>query len=800
MSKSPKEPLRLDPAKLMTMKEPFIVRVEKMRGSSRMPIELPVRGDGLAPGEGWDKDSILKIDNWLATTWSGGGVYRILVVDQQGDRLEWESVYDPRQFPERIPETMTPVGSAPAAAPAPQAATATFNGSWPPQVIGWSTPPQVSGNAGPQQSTAGPWAQPGAGAPGMPPPGYNGSSGNGFNGNGNGNYNNGNGGGGWAAPGWTPPSSRRRYSPRPWSDDTVSNPWFSPPPPVTPYRERERDDRGEEERRKLQEQLQKMQEERLAANYQAQLDRLQQEHRMQLQALQEEIRRNAERLATTSATSPEAEQLREQRAQLERERLIAQQEEKERREELRREHERLQLEDRFRQMQEMIVKTNEAAQNQLREIVNVISTKSTGPDPAVSQLQDQLRAQQEEMRRAQERLENENRMREMREQMRMQEEANRRQLEALQMQLQQNRGPDPALTLMQTLMDRQTAAMQEAMRNQQQTFDRMNNQSMTARDVIALVKDSSSGIDDLRKTLTNTYSDIFNTQKMVVEHAMQLSGGGGPSLGERVIEGAVERVGALADKYLTVQRDRTVSAAKAQQAQADAAAAQAAAYAAAVQRNAPAGAAQATPPASPAAQAAAQAAAQVKKQQRQAPTTAPAESASGGLGDAGAATGAPGATTPPMGKVIQMRRHGRTDEEWFGLALPEVKKLRTGVAKFLQSIGRMDAQGNHDPDLDENGNPIGYGPEQCAQFLLIGANRISGLNVAVPAFDNLFKEGRFADFLDVVLPDAPQPFRDDVVKCVLAEMEAAGEGPEVADVDDETDEADDDEAEDEAAE
>ena len=120
-----KEERGLDPAKLQEMHEPLTIRVERVRGNQRQPIEIPGR-EGAAPGTGWSREEVLKLETWLVNEWTGGGCYRFMVVDAQGTKMEWDGVWDPRQFPERAPPNLASA-TAPTAAPvvvAPQLSAA----------------------------------------------------------------------------------------------------------------------------------------------------------------------------------------------------------------------------------------------------------------------------------------------------------------------------------------------------------------------------------------------------------------------------------------------------------------------------------------------------------------------------------------------------------------------------------------------------------------------------------------------------------------------------------------------------
>src|SRR5262249_29349443 len=92
----------LDLVKLNALQDPLLLRVVKIKGNVEQPIELPAK-DNLPPGAGWTRDEVLSLENWLVTRWSGGGYYRVTVVDSRGAELKWTFLIDPRTWPERVP-------------------------------------------------------------------------------------------------------------------------------------------------------------------------------------------------------------------------------------------------------------------------------------------------------------------------------------------------------------------------------------------------------------------------------------------------------------------------------------------------------------------------------------------------------------------------------------------------------------------------------------------------------------------------------------------------------------------------
>lgn len=809
MSKEKKDALRFDPGKLEDMQEPLTVRVEKIRGSARTPIDLPPREEGDAPGMMWDKNSVRRIESWLVNDWSGGGIYRILIVDKNGERMEWEAVYDPRNFPERIPPTMNAVipgsssnnGPSPPPPPIQQQTAAQVSmpqGHWPPHASAYQ-PIQMLGANG---SLGGPPM-----APPMPPTQ-------------------------WTQPPW----ERQSWAPT-WSPP----PRVAPPTPAAHSDEPERFRRHrptaeedferkrlEDQARQLQEQVQRLERDRLEVEHKASLERVQQTHAQQMAALQDEVRRITERATQVPVPDPALSQLREerdalnrQREQMERDRLEAERRATERAERANAEEK---VNRRFEEMMAVVAKLAE-------------TPKQTGPDPTLLALQEQIRRQEEEMRRnveraerekerllserqrEQDRIEQERRERDRleadrREREALKEEARRREEETRrlidEMKSSQNKGPDPLIEYMRESSRQQIEAMKDLARQQQDAANRMQGFMMPPRDIISMVKDSSNGMDTLQRNVMGIYNDIFQTQRGLIEQAAQLNGGGGDPASVRLLEQGISRAAEFAERYVSAKRDEAVSQAKVQQTAAEAQSrAWQAQQAAAAAQVAHAQAAQQHQHEAPHAQAQGgglggtdpEAAKPRKAKRPKEAKPTPAQAPMPENVKRQAATD-DGTTDPETGatiaKVIQLRPLGHSDEEWFGVALDQVKKLRAGVAEFLDAV-QADP-----PRVDpKTGQIAGLSPEQTVMLIVRAVNYGITQNVDVRAFRQLFVSEQFADFMDVLLPDAHIQYRADCVS-ILAEIakqsreEAKNnEDPQVEDVEDPEEEDDEDDDEDE---
>lgn len=808
---SAKKDMRFDPALLDSMQEPLSVRVEKIRGGNRMPIDLPARDSDMAPGVGWDRDSVRRLESWLVNDWSGGGLYNFVVVDSSGRKMEWQAIYDPREFPEKTPPTMQASVVQPAmsttmrppsnvaAPPVAQANTGPIGGVWPPP--GYTYLPTV-----PQQPAQ-------AAAPQTMPQQPMMST--------------------WPWLGFPPTQIVQQPAQQPAQAQATSlrQNMFEQDFPRRRARfldEEENEKKNLEQRaRDLEDRIRQAEKEKLEAEHRAALDKAKQEQERQLEglrqaqaqqaaALQEEIRRMRE--APAVGPNPELEALKEERAKIEKERERMERDNREAREKAEREmkeaKEREETNRRFEALQNLIAKLAE-------------QPKQTGPDPTLLALQEQQKMMQTQLEREREKYENERREREreekarldreaIKEDIRRREEDAKRREDLLMAQLNDlkssaNRGPDPLIMAMQEASRSQIDAMKEIMRVQQTNTDRMQTFMMSPRDILLMQKENSSGLDDLKKDIIGTYKDVFDMQRELMMQAANLNqSGDSPTM--RLVEEGLKRAGDLADRYFKTKRDEVVSAAKVQEAAVTAQAHQAQAYAiqqarmadmarreeavrqaAAVGGNGLHGAGVAATAVTPTLTV--NVAAKPKKKNGK------GDSYTEELKNAEAKPEVPAEASVDPGqtisleehrkKVAKVTRYGKTDEEWFGEAFPHVKSLREAVDEFCKSL-QMEPK-RVDP---KTGEIIGASPEQCVEFLIRAVNYMFAQNVRVPAVTDLFMQDRFAELLDILVPDAPQGYRDDCVKILYAMAEEAQKEnapPEVADVEEEEDDEDEDE-------
>lgn len=405
------------------------------------------------------------------------------------------------------------------------------------------------------------------------------------------------------------------------------------------------------------------------------------------------------------------------------------------------------------------------------------------------------------------------------------------QIQAMQAQQQtllaqaQTKGPDPMIQLMMEQNRNSMEAMKEIARQSSTQIEKMQNYMMNPRDMIAMQREAASMSDSVTKKMADAYGSALDMHGRVLEQAMTLNQGGSPVV--ELIEKGIGNVKDLAERYVT-----STNRAKAVEAQAVAAAQQAQAQAQAVQAQANAAIAQAEIRA---------------RQMAQAPVPAPVtqpvhQPRSNGLGGTNGANAAiaananafeewkkqreSGVETPPKpretasvaprptpveivekvpAQAVQVQKaqpaqqaRPRTDIEWFGPALDEVNRMREAVDSFLVALGNGTAV------LDEKAATA----ENVARSILIAASHIEQHRIPVPAVSELLGQGNLIEFMQLILPKAPEVYHHDVIKAMLVitgqiedpqevenelaeqRAEAASDAEEDEDDDDETDSED----------
>jgi hypothetical protein len=267
----------------------------------------------------------------------------------------------------------------------------------------------------------------------------------------------------------------------------------------------------------------------------------------------------------------------------------------------------------------------------------------------------------------------------------------------------------------------------------------------------------------------------MDMQRNAVEQILQLNSGGGNET-IQLIEKGLDRASQFAEKFIGGKTREAVSAqqSQAQLAQANAAAMQAQAQAMTVQAQmqrhqaAQADTGLAGPKVIPA-------------------SVAVAATAQSSEKPSGNSAWSAGPTAPNGATEVIKRTLGHTDEEWFGPIMPRVTELRDGVDRFIESISMNPAR------LKKDGTVDGVEPETAASVILQAAMLVMQQNIQIPAMMELLGQGRVADFMDVLLPNAPQPYRDEVAQMVLAELQGGSDDGE--DEDEDEDDGDEDGAE-----
>lgn len=436
----------------------------------------------------------------------------------------------------------------------------------------------------------------------------------------------------------------------------------------------------------------------------------------------------------------------------------------------------------------------------IKESANV---RPTGPDPAIEALREQNKLLAQQAADEKREREAERRDAQLREMIKAQADESNRRMEMAQRQHEQtiatmqaqlaaaansSNKPDQMLSFMQEQTRQHSEALKEIARSNQATIDRMQTSMMNPRDILMLAKESANGAEQATERVTNFFGKVVEMQQRVTENALQMQPGGSGVID--VVRDGVSSFKELAEKYVGAksQSERFAYQAQAQVADAQARGIEAQAYAANVAANPRApmparvealassglGGGTVTPITSAR-----------RKKKRKADRVAAAQGV--------APTAAPGST---------VKRLGKTDDEWFGpVLIEEVVGLREGVAHFVESLSVTPVR------LDEKTKqPEGVSPEMACQGIVQAAQLVMQQGVQVPVMQELLFPERFADFVDVLLPDAPQSYRDDVVVGVIELLQkltgqaatpkprAGEEGAEGSD--DEEDEEDEDDDED----
>lgn len=373
-----------------------------------------------------------------------------------------------------------------------------------------------------------------------------------------------------------------------------------------------------------------------------------------------------------------------------------------------------------------------------------------------------LRAQLENERRERE---TERRERETRDQMVAMKQSIDAQIVAMREGMQQlvaasaNKGMDPMMQVMMEQSRNSIAAMERIANQSNGAIEKFQTFMMRPHDVMALAKESSSGVDAVTQKMANAYGSVMEMQQKVLENAMSLNQGGSPMV-DMIREGAAH-VKELAERYVT-----TSNRAKQVEAQSQAAIAHARAQSEAIQAQAQAQIVNA----------------QSRTQMQTAVPAAPPRPAAqpqAGLGDAPPTGRAafeewkkrhdsstaqpekPRETVEPVTPVAtpvasngNTHSTSRTDLEWFGPALDEVLKTRHAVSAFFVELQKGAAA-----KIDQDSAT----PDRVAHGIGVAAGFIQQNNIPVPAMTELLFAQRYDEFVRVLLPDANENYWNDLV-------------------------------------
>jgi hypothetical protein len=809
---------RFDQVKLQGMHEPLTVRVEKMRGNVRQPIELPSKGSELTgfspPGTNWTRDEVLQLENFVLTKWSGGGYYEFTVTDSKGDRMIWQGVWDPRVYPERIPpntadaavigaaQTSMPVAGPQLVPSSVQPFGSSQQSGWPPNgnALGYNNPPHtgplmstpVNGYPAqqPQQQQPQPQQpqQPQQMMPGYPQPVPS-----------------------QAPPMWNPNGQQPQQAQPPWG--WQQQPMYNAPPAgygrsrygfdddAPPRRSRfahVEDDDTKEKFRALEQRLQQAELEKKELEYKQALERQQTLHVQQMTQLQDEMRRLGE--GRNKSEDDEVRRLREEREQ---ERQRAQTEQAAARERAQTEQAAMQRQI----MEQQLLAMRQANDTQMAALREQLGRLAEAPKSETDEFR-RLREEQDrqareferqrqegerrlEVERAERERERERYDRERRDEILQRElketrEATERRFEQMQTAAASSANRhDPMIEMLKESARASSENMREIARMQQASTDKMSQFMVAPAQLAAIMKDNNNGADGVIRNIIGSVSEIGNLYKNAAETIMNMSGGGGDPPAARLIQEGIGRASEVAERFLAVKRDQVISEGKVKTAEAmrdqtkiqtDAALRSQAMQVQAMQAQA---ARQWSPPPPVAnanananaggglggaqpqpSQARPQANGQPQQQQQRPqaaqPQTpqAPKPKHVGPIDDQVPEPKQPKRTGPiddqtPEPPVVHST--GPSEEEVFGVALESVLRLRRGVAE-----GKLT-------------------PDKTIDAVLQGVEHVVTNNIIVPAFV-LFQQERWADFIDIMLPEASADFKVECVRILMEEVEVSPDG------------------------
>lgn len=297
-------------------------------------------------------------------------------------------------------------------------------------------------------------------------------------------------------------------------------------------------------------------------------------------------------------------------------------------------------------------------------------------------------------------------------------------------------------------------------------------------ELVRMMQEAGRGAEAAMRTVMGTTTDLLDLHRNATANLLSMAPQGEGVAG-RVVGALENAVGTFSEGQQKIAAAQAASQAQVARAQADALMAQAAIEQARAGLGAPP--AQPTHSAQPAPESPV---VPFTPNPYAPPSTAPLPAGPTSPTDAAPAatvpTVAPSTTATPS---LPPLRHGKTDEEWFGLALPQVKLLREEVDKYLAAVDGSEIdlhQNDHEPVLpiteevgkDGKPAPLGASPFAAADFVVRAVGQIAQAQQAgqvppgsIPAFDVLFVQQAYPALLDCILPDpVPQEYRAEVVR------------------------------------
>jgi hypothetical protein len=448
--------------------------------------------------------------------------------------------------------------------------------------------------------------------------------------------------------------------------------------------------------------------------------------------------------------------------------------------------------ERERQANETRYSRYEAQLTDLRNMIATLATTvqngatSKAPNAELELLKENNRRLAEQAENEKREREAERRERETRDALKAVQEANQRQfelmqrtIEAMQSRLTEaaNAGNkhDPMLAMIQEQARQHADAIKEIARNQAASLERIQAFMMNPRDMFLMAKESQSSVEQTTERISKLFGSVIDVQQKVTENLLQMQPGGSGALD--VVRDGLTGIKELAERYVGV---KATNERIAMQAQASIAQANATAYAAAHGAQA---AQQVTAPAPNGLSGNVAAAPPEKKKPKKPASVA---QTAGVDGDTRVAQTS---SAKPEKKIVitgpGAKRLGKTDAEWFGPLISNVEELREGVDRYIESLS-MDP-----PRVDAKGNPDGISPEQSAIAVATAVQTVMEHKLMIPVMVDLMFQDRFADFFDVVLPNAPQTYRDDATQAFIEIARKLGAVAGDGEVTDQSSEADD---------